>query len=155
MQVLSYHQQSLLSVVMFRAHHAIGPMPIDDPTGRTMARAWMMIGRVGLDAITLGCDTAVQILTSIRNKVHPPTRVEDLESGGAWLGPVTETDSADMDAILPQLLSFPPHPPPVTPLPDADYDKQIKIVVQLLNKTPANQLTAGVSGGGDLLDVSY
>lgn len=135
--------------------HALNPIDNPPPRGTMIARARMMIGRVGLDAIALGCDTVVEILTSLRNKVHLPTRVEDLESGGAWLGPVTGTESADMDAILPQLLSFPPHPPPVTPLPDADYDKQIKLLVQLLNKTPANQLTAGVSGGGDLLDVSY
>lgn len=60
-----------------------------------------------------------------------------------------------MDNILPQLLSFPPHPPPITPLSDAEYDKQIRGVIQLLNETPAKKLTTGVSGGGDLLDVSH
>ena len=58
-----------------------------------------------------------------------------------------------MDAILPQLLSFPQHPPPMIPIPNAQYDKQIKNVVQLLNKTPASQLTADIPGRGDLLNV--
>ncbi len=139
----------------FGAHHAIGPLPIYDPTGETMVRAWEMIGRVGLQAIASVCEAGILTITTTRNKITPPNRIKDLESGAEWSGPVTETDCAEMDAILPQFLAFPPHPPPVTPLPDADYDKQIKSVVQLLNKTPANQLTAGVSGGGDLLDVSY
>jgi hypothetical protein len=58
-----------------------------------------------------------------------------------------------MDAILQQLLAFPPHPPPATPLSDAEYDKQINIHVQNLNHIPASKLTAPVPGGGDLLDV--
>lgn len=60
-----------------------------------------------------------------------------------------------MDAILPQLLAFPPHPPSLIPLPDAEYDKQIKSLVQLLNQIPANKLTGGVTAGGDLLDVWF
>ena len=59
-----------------------------------------------------------------------------------------------MDSVLPKLLSFPPHPPPPIPLSDAEYDTQIKGVVQLLNETSARKLTGGVSGSGDLLDVS-
>lgn len=59
-----------------------------------------------------------------------------------------------MDAILQQLLAFPPHPPPATPLSDAEYDKQINIQIQHLNHIPASKLTAPVPGGGDLLDVS-
>ncbi|KAL8826865.1 MAG: hypothetical protein Q9191_003537 [Dirinaria sp. TL-2023a] len=58
-----------------------------------------------------------------------------------------------MDGVLPKLLSFPPHPPPPIPLSDADYDTQIKSVLQLLNETSARKLTAGVSGSGDLLDI--
>lgn len=58
-----------------------------------------------------------------------------------------------MDAILQQLLAFPPHPPPATPLSDAEYDKQINIHIQHLNHIPASKLTAPVPGGGDLLDV--
>lgn len=59
-----------------------------------------------------------------------------------------------MDSILPQLLSFPPHPPPAVPLSDKDYDKGIKTVLNLLSQTSAKKLTSGVGGGGDLLEVS-
>lgn len=59
-----------------------------------------------------------------------------------------------MDSILPQLLSFPPHPPPADPLPDAEYDKQIKALVHTLSTLSGSKLTGGVRGGGDLLDVS-
>ena len=59
----------------------------------------------------------------------------------------------NMDSILPQLLSFPPHPPPAVPLSDKEYDKQIKGNLSLLNQTSAKRLTSGVSGGGDLLEV--
>lgn len=58
-----------------------------------------------------------------------------------------------METILPQLLAFPPHPPPPVPPTDADYDKQIKGIVQTLNTLPASKLISGVAGGGDLLDV--
>ncbi|KAL2049655.1 hypothetical protein ABVK25_010115 [Lepraria finkii] len=58
-----------------------------------------------------------------------------------------------MDAILQQLLAFPPHPPPATPPSDAEYDKQINIQIQHLNHIPASKLTAPVPGGGDLLDI--
>lgn len=59
-----------------------------------------------------------------------------------------------MDSLLPQLLAFPHHPPPLTPVTDAEYDKQIRVIVQNLNTVPASKLTSGVSGGGDLLEVS-
>lgn len=59
-----------------------------------------------------------------------------------------------MDNLLPQLLAFPPHPPPATPLTDAEYDKQIKAIIQNLNTVPASKLTSGVPGGGDLLEVN-
>ncbi|KZF20120.1 hypothetical protein L228DRAFT_263417 [Xylona heveae TC161] len=58
-----------------------------------------------------------------------------------------------MEALLSQLLAFPPHPPPTQPLPDAEYEKQIKTILQILNQTPANLLLGGVAGGGDLLNV--
>ena len=58
-----------------------------------------------------------------------------------------------MDELLPQLLAFPPHPPPPQPLSDITYDKQIRALVQLLNQTSASKLVGGVSGGGNLLDV--
>lgn len=59
-----------------------------------------------------------------------------------------------MEALLPLLLAFPPHPAPVVPLSDAEYDKQIKEIVHHLSTIPASKLTSGVPGGGDLLDVS-
>ena len=58
-----------------------------------------------------------------------------------------------MDDLLPKLLSFPPHPPPAQKLSDVDYDKNIRDLIEILNKVPANRLTGGVKGGGDLLDV--
>ena len=58
-----------------------------------------------------------------------------------------------MDTLLPQLLSFPPHPEPDKPLSDAEYDKHIKNYVNNINTVSASKLTSGVPGGGDLLDV--
>ena len=112
-----------------------------------------MIDRVGLRALLALGQASSLAVTLVRNVLINLHHLEDLEAGAAWSG--TETDNAIMDAILPQLLSFPQHPPPITPLSDTEYDKQIKNVLLLLSKTPANQLTAGVSGGGDLMDVSY
>ena len=60
-----------------------------------------------------------------------------------------------MDELLPQLLSFPPHPQPAQKILDVDYDRQIKALVKLLNGTNAGKLIKGVPGGGDLLDVSH
>lgn len=59
-----------------------------------------------------------------------------------------------MDALLPQLLTFPPHPEPTKPLSDSEYDKHIKNLIHHINTIPASKLISGVSGGGDLLDVS-
>ena len=59
-----------------------------------------------------------------------------------------------MDALLSQLLAFPPHPEPTKPLSDSEYDKHIKNLVHHINTLPASKLTSGVPGGGDLLDVS-
>ncbi|KAI4134601.1 MAG: hypothetical protein LQ341_006003 [Variospora aurantia] len=59
----------------------------------------------------------------------------------------------DMEYLLPQLLSFPPHPPPPLPLSDQVYDKEIKTLRLVLNEIPANALTGGVPNGGDLLDI--
>ena len=60
-----------------------------------------------------------------------------------------------MDSLLPQLLAFPPHPPPLLPLPDVEVDRGLRRIVKLLNELPAKKLTAGLSGGGggDLLEV--
>ena len=60
-----------------------------------------------------------------------------------------------MEGGLQQLLAFPPYPMPATPLPESEYDKQIKAHIHFLNTIPASKLTSGVpNGGGDLLDVS-
>ena len=58
-----------------------------------------------------------------------------------------------METILPKLVSFPPHPPPLDPLSDAEYDKQIKALVHTLNNLSGSKLTSGVKGGGDILEV--
>ena len=55
-----------------------------------------------------------------------------------------------MEALLPQLLSFPPHPQRLS---DHEYDRQIKVLAALLHETSAAKLVKGVAGGGDLLDV--
>lgn len=59
-----------------------------------------------------------------------------------------------MESILPQLLSFPPHPPPPQPLTEGEYEKQIKSLLRVLNATSASKLRNGVTTGDDLLDVS-
>ncbi|MCJ1397889.1 hypothetical protein MMC11_001085 [Xylographa trunciseda] len=58
-----------------------------------------------------------------------------------------------MDDLLPQLLSFPPHPPPLQKLSSHEYNRLIKALVQLLHQTMPSQLVKGVAGGGDLLDI--
>lgn len=63
------------------------------------------------------------------------------------------THTINMDTLLPELLAFPPHPPPVTALTDTEYDIQIKNVVKLLNQLPPKKLTGSVAGGSNLLDV--
>ncbi|KAI4236072.1 MAG: hypothetical protein LQ352_008039 [Teloschistes flavicans] len=59
----------------------------------------------------------------------------------------------DISPLLPQLLSFPPHPPPAIPLTDAAYDKEIKYLRKILSDLPNNLLIGGVPNGGDLLDI--
>ncbi|KAI4216740.1 MAG: hypothetical protein LQ351_000688 [Letrouitia transgressa] len=61
--------------------------------------------------------------------------------------------SKDIEALLPRLLSFPPHPAPPLPVSDTEYDKQIKSIVKLLSETSPSQLTGGIVNGEDLLDV--
>ncbi len=60
-----------------------------------------------------------------------------------------------MNEYLPQLLAFPPHPPPTQPLTNVQYDAQIQALLQVLNRIPAKVLTGGVNGGDDLLNVSF
>ncbi|KAL8867735.1 MAG: hypothetical protein Q9174_005469 [Haloplaca sp. 1 TL-2023] len=59
----------------------------------------------------------------------------------------------EMSALLPQLLSFPPQPSPVLPIPDGTYDLELKRLVKLLDNVPASTFTGGVPNGGDLLDI--
>ena len=93
-------------------------------------------------------EEAVMILQSC-----VPYLSDDMQT---WLAgdPSSINPWSNMDSLLPLLLAFPPHPPPAAPLSDKDYDMQIRSVLQLLNKTSAKKLTGGVSGGGDLLEVS-
>jgi COP9 signalosome complex subunit 3 len=65
------------------------------------------------------------------------------------------SSAPDMNGLLPQLLSFPPHPPPAHPISDFEYEKQIRGLVQLLGKQPPSLFVSGVRGGGDLLDVIF
>ena len=58
-----------------------------------------------------------------------------------------------MDELLPKLLSFPPHPPPPQKLSDITYDKNIRELIEQLNKVSASKLTGGVKGGDDFLDA--
>ena len=60
-----------------------------------------------------------------------------------------------MEALLPQLLVYPPQPPPQKPLTETQCDVQIRAITNTLNHTPAHILTGGVGGGSDLLDVSF
>ena len=58
-----------------------------------------------------------------------------------------------MDAFLPQLLAFPPHPPPKQPLSVPEYDKQIKALVKVLNSASASKFKGKIHDKDDLLDV--
>jgi hypothetical protein len=58
-----------------------------------------------------------------------------------------------MDKLLPSLLSFPVHPPPIQPLSDEHYDEIIKSQVKYIKKLPAKTLLQKTSGGEDILDV--
>jgi hypothetical protein len=59
-----------------------------------------------------------------------------------------------MEDLLPQLLAFPPHPPPKKPLRDIEFDTQIKQLVQILNSIPASKLASGL-GADDFLNVDH
>lgn len=58
-----------------------------------------------------------------------------------------------MDDLLPKLLSFPPHPPPQTPLSDHAYDEGIKAQVTTLKNISEGKLLAQTSSGESVLDV--
>ena len=58
-----------------------------------------------------------------------------------------------MDELLPKLLSFPPHPPPQTPLSDHAYDEGIKALYNTLKNLSETKLLTQTSGGESVLDV--
>lgn len=58
-----------------------------------------------------------------------------------------------MDKLLPLLLSFPVHPPPIQPLSDEQYDEGIKSQVKNIKKLPGKSLLQATSGGEDILNV--
>lgn len=59
-----------------------------------------------------------------------------------------------MDNILPSILSFPPHPAPLVPLSDSQYDAGIKSQIETLKKIPEKILLQSTTGGESPLDVS-
>ncbi|KFY09060.1 hypothetical protein V492_05656 [Pseudogymnoascus sp. VKM F-4246] len=58
-----------------------------------------------------------------------------------------------MDKLLPLLLSFPSHPPPIQPLSDEQYDEGIKAQVKNIRKLPGKTLLQATSGGEDILNI--
>lgn len=62
--------------------------------------------------------------------------------------------SATMDDLLPQLLAFPPHPAPQTPLSDSSYDEGIKLQIAGCRQISDKNLLQLTSGGESPLDVS-
>ncbi|KAI9683678.1 MAG: hypothetical protein M1829_004983 [Trizodia sp. TS-e1964] len=56
-----------------------------------------------------------------------------------------------MDTLLPELLSFPPHPP--RPLTSAEYDHQARNIIQILNKIPFSHYLNGLQGDIEILDI--
>ncbi|OBT80961.1 hypothetical protein VF21_00235 [Pseudogymnoascus sp. 05NY08] len=58
-----------------------------------------------------------------------------------------------MDKLLPSLLSFPAHPPPIQPVSDEHYDEIIKSQVKYIKKLPAKSLLQTTSGGEGVLDI--
>lgn len=58
-----------------------------------------------------------------------------------------------MDKLLPLLLSFPVHPPPIQPLSDEQYDESIKLQVKNIKKLSGKTLLQETSGGEDILNV--
>jgi COP9 signalosome complex subunit 3 len=60
-----------------------------------------------------------------------------------------------MDELLPKLLAFPPHPPPKTPISDAQYDEGIKSQISAVSKISDKHLLQQTSGGENVLDVSF
>jgi hypothetical protein len=59
-----------------------------------------------------------------------------------------------MDNLLPNLLSFPPHPPPPNPMSDHAYDSGIRDQIDYVKKLSDSKLLQQTSGGENVLDVS-
>ena len=101
-------------------------------------------------ALALGALSVVVVCRRLpfvhRIKAHVQTHWEEQSA---------KRQRISMDTLLPQLLSFPPHPEPAKPVSDSEYDKQIKNLLHHINTIPASKLTSGVPGGGDLLDVRH
>lgn len=58
-----------------------------------------------------------------------------------------------MDKLLPVLLSFPVHPPPIQPLSEEQYDEGIKSHAKNVKKLAGKVLLQATSGGEDILNV--
>ncbi|ESZ97388.1 hypothetical protein SBOR_2216 [Sclerotinia borealis F-4128] len=58
-----------------------------------------------------------------------------------------------MDDYLPRMLLFPPHPAPLVPLSESQYDDGITSQIDILKKTPEKTLLQSTSGGENPLDV--
>lgn len=58
-----------------------------------------------------------------------------------------------MDDLLPQILSFPPHPPPQIPLSDRQFDSAIRDQIDAVKKIKAAKFLEKTLGGANLLDV--
>lgn len=59
-----------------------------------------------------------------------------------------------MDNLLPNLLSFPPHPPRPNPMSDQHYDEGIREQIDYVKKISESKLLQQTSGGENVLDVS-
>lgn len=59
-----------------------------------------------------------------------------------------------MDNLLPRILSFPPHPAPLVPLSDSQYDAGITSQIETLKKTSGRIFLQSTANGESPLDVS-
>lgn len=66
----------------------------------------------------------------------------------------TPRQHMDMAQLMPMLLSFPPHPPSVTPLSDSQYDSGARYLVTQLVQVREEELLEIALGGKGVLDVS-
>lgn len=59
-----------------------------------------------------------------------------------------------MDTLLSRILTFPPHPAPVVPLSNSQYDASIKSQIETLKKTSEKTLLQTTAGDESPLNVS-